>query len=184
VHPRRSLAEPEHGPHELHHRQRLAGPGRRQLAQDALGLTGRARRVQHGRAVRFAGDRGSGVLGDHCVIGFPSGRQGARAGHQHALETGAPRGGSHGHLSPGGRAEQHFCLRVGHDVRHLFGAEIGIDQGVIQAGPFGACLDFKQLRAVLDEDRDVVSPLQSGIPQQVRYPVAAGLVLAEGDGFA
>ena len=57
-------------------------------------------------------------------------------------------------------------------------------RAAINADPFGPALDFKQPSAVLHQDRDVVSAAQPGLPQQVRDPVAAGLVLAEGDRFA
>src|SRR5580692_3343876 len=106
VQPIRSDAEPEHGPDEQHHRQRLARLGVRQIAEDALGLARRARRVEHGRPEGLVGDRVAREARDGVVKGFPAVRRYVWPGHQHALELRALRRGLLGHLALGGRAEQ------------------------------------------------------------------------------
>jgi len=60
---------------------------------------------------------------------------------------------------------------------------VGVYQRVVQAGPFGAALDFKQLSTVLHEDSDVVAAPQPGIAQEAGDPVAPRLELGEGDRF-
>ena len=160
------------------------GAAVRQVAQDALGLAGRARRVEHGRAERLVRDRVTRVIRDGGLVGLPAGGRSARPGHEQALELRALRRGRLGHLPPGGRAEQQPGTRVGDDVRDLVRRQVDIDQGVVQAGPLGAPLDLQQ-PGLFSMKTAMWSPApQPGGPQEVRHLVAPRLVLGEGDGLA
>src|SRR5690606_19492683 len=70
------------------------------------------------------------------------------------------------------------------DVGELVGLQVGIDRGVVEAGPIAGAAALDEALVVLHEDGVVVEPLQPLATQQVREAIAAPLELAIGDDLA
>ena len=82
------------------------------------------------------------------------------------------------------RGDEDARLAVGEDVGELARGQVGIDAGVIEAGPLAGAAGFQIAAVVLHEDRIVVEPLQAAVAKQMRQPVGARVQLAIGDGLA
>ena len=125
---------------------------------------------------------GSGrIAGDRLLVALVAALGPVGVDHEPPLHSGAQRGQLQGHVPLGRRGHHHPGLAVVDDVGHLFGRQIGVDAGVVEAGPLGRPLEFEHAGIVLHEDGHVVEPSQSVGPEQLGQSVGSPLVLAECD---
>ena len=159
----REPVEPDEQPGEGLRLAERAGPQRR---LHALGPAGRARRVEHPRALALVVDRLGGHGRDGLGVGLEAGEVAAdREAEADAAEVGAH--GGHGLRQPG-VGDEGPGAAVGDDVAGLGRGQVEVDRGDVEAGAQRAPHDLVPGRTVHEQHGDPVAG-RAG-----RGPAAAG----------
>ena len=143
-----------------------------------LGVAGRARRVEHGKALDLRGQRLAREPGHELVVGrVPRHRI---AHHQPQLDRRCQRNQLNGQRCQRRGRDQRAGATVLHDVGGLFGGQVRVDHRVVQAGALEPERHLMGPVVVGQQHRHVVPRPQPVGGQGLGQPARALLELGEG----
>ena len=151
---------------ERRHRLAVRAVVERRL--DALRPAGRARRVEHERALALVVEWARRVLGDGRLVGRPA-RQVA-IDHEPGRDLAEVRVEAGGDGAQRRRGDDRLGVAVGEDVAGFSGLQVPVDRGAVQACSRGRPEDLEVPGVVLEQDGEVVAGLEAGGPQELREP--------------